>query len=490
MADRLEGDIGPDAFTRDPLVLDSFADPFADLIEPFSRRGVDLGLDRLQAALAELGHPERQFATVQVAGTNGKGSIATLVHSSLLAAGIDAGLYTSPHLVSWCERIRIGPSPISEAALRHKLLALQSLAQRQRLTPFELVTAAAFCAFARAGCPLVVLEVGLGGRLDATTCHPDRGVVGFGSIGLDHSEFLGPTAAAIAAEKAGVLQPGCTAVSAAQSAEVAAVLQERAAACGAELRWVEPLDLGQWALGIPGAIQASNGAVALGLLHALSERGWAISASAIRTGFAQARWPGRLQQFHWRGQELLLDGAHNPPAAQVLRLELDRRSPTKGDAKTGRHWVLGMLANKAGPEILEILLAPGDRAWIVPVPGHASWSPEALQAACPAWSQALQSAPTIELALSQASAARQEAAAGQAAPPVLVAGSLYLIGHLLATAPPELRQSDELQSDLHGPIPAAPSTGSNLGLATRPGDEPGGQPGQHAGAGDRAGPRL
>eukprot|EP01032_Pedospumella_encystans_P028577 gene28576-32277_t len=100
----------------------------------------------------------------------------------------------------------------------------------------------------------------------------------------------------------------CTALSAAQSPEVAAVLQERAASCGAELRWVEPLDLGPWVLGIPGAIQASNGAVALGMLHALTERGWAISASAIRTGFAQARWPGRLQQLPWRGHDLLLDG--------------------------------------------------------------------------------------------------------------------------------------------------------------------------------------
>jgi dihydrofolate synthase/folylpolyglutamate synthase len=414
-------------------LADHFADPFADLIEPFSRRGVDLGLDRLQAALAELGHPEGQFAAVQVAGTNGKGSIATLVHSSLLAAGIDAGLYTSPHLVSWCERIRIGNSPISEAALRHQLLALQDLGQRHQLTPFELVTAAAFCAFAQAGCPLVVLEVGLGGRLDATTCHPDRGVVGFGSIGLDHSEFLGPTTAAIAAEKAGVLQRGCTALSAAQSPEVAAVLQERAAATGAELRWVDPLDLGHWALGIPGAIQASNGAVALGMLHALTERGWAISDSAIRTGFAQARWPGRLQQLHWRGHDLLLDGAHNPPAAEVLRLELDRRSANQGAAQARRHWVLGMLANKAAPEILEILLATGDRAWIVPVPGHTSWSTEALRAACPAWSQALESAPDLETAISQSTTAGKANAAGQVTPPVLVAGSLYLIGHLLAT---------------------------------------------------------
>ena len=462
------------------------ADGFADLIEPFSRRGVDLGLDRLQAALAELGHPEQHFAAIQVAGTNGKGSIATLVHSSLLAAGIDAGLYTSPHLVSWCERIRIGPRLISEAALRHQLLTLQSLGQRHRLTPFELVTAAAFCAFARAGCPVVVLEVGLGGRLDATTCHPDRGVVGFGSIGLDHSEFLGATAAAIAAEKAGVLQNGCTAISAAQIPEVAAVLQQRAASCGAELRWVTPLDLGQWVLGIPGAIQASNGAVALGMLHALAERGWSISDNAIRSGFSHARWPGRLQQLHWRGHELLLDGAHNPPAAQALRLELDLRPPNQGDANRGRHWVLGMLANKAAPEILEILLAPGDRAWIVPVPGHASWSTEALQAACPAWSQALQSSPDLETALEQATATGHASALGHDTTqadtnPVLVAGSLYLIGHLLATASPELRQSDPIKSEPHGP---------GHPPSDQPGDGPADQPGQSPGARDRPGPRL
>ena len=473
-----------DPLPQNPLAPDPYApDPFADLIEPFSRRGVDLGLARLQAALADLGHPERQFAAVQVAGTNGKGSIATLVHSGLLAAGIHAGLYTSPHLVSWCERIRIGPSPIRAAALRHQLLALQSLGQRHELTPFELVTAAAFCAFAEAGCPLVVLEVGLGGRLDATTCHPDRRVVGFGAIGMDHSEFLGATSAAIAAEKAGVLLNGCTAISAAQSPEVTAVLQQQATNVGAELRWVEPLDGGQWTLGIPGAIQASNGAVALGMLHALSERGWAISDNAIRTGFTQARWPGRLQQLQWRGHELLLDGAHNPPAAQVLRLELDRRTSNRADTPPGRHWVLGMLANKAAPEMLHILLAPGDRAWIVPVPGHASWSTEALQAACPAWSAALQSAPDLDSALGQATAAvldtatDQAGAAGQTTVPVLVAGSLYLIGHLLAATSPELRQSDDVQSAPHGP-------------GHLPSDQPGNQPGPLHWSGDCPGPRL
>jgi dihydrofolate synthase/folylpolyglutamate synthase len=396
-------------------------DSFADLIEPFSRRGVDLGLDRLQDALAELGNPERRFAAVQVAGTNGKGSICTLVHQALLAAGIRAGLYTSPHLVSWTERIRLGHDPIAAPCLRRHLESATPIAQRHQLTPFELVTAAAFLAFAEANCELVVLEVGLGGRLDATTCHPNRPVIGFASVGLDHAEFLGPDPATIAAEKAGVLQPGAVAISAPQSPEVAAVLSDRAAAVGAELRWVKPLDLNQWTLGLTGAVQAANGAVALGLLQALRERGWPVNDPAIRRGFAAARWPGRLQQLSWHGQPLLLDGAHNLPAALALRAELDANPQRHGLAAGPRRWLLGMLANKQGPEIAAALLAPGDRAWIVPVPGHACWSLEALTAACPRLAGQLHSAPSLEAGLAQAGIGLQR---------VVVAGSLYLLGQV------------------------------------------------------------
>jgi dihydrofolate synthase/folylpolyglutamate synthase len=399
-------------------------DNFADLIEPFSRRGVDLGLDRLQAALAELGHPERQFAAVQVAGTNGKGSICTLVHQALLAAGIRAGLYTSPHLVSWTERIRLGHAPIAAASLRQHLESATPAARRHQLTPFELVTAAAFLAFAAADLELVVLEVGLGGRLDATTCHPHRPVIGFASVGLDHAEFLGPDPATIAAEKAGVLQAGAVAISAPQSPEVAAVLSDRAAAVGAELRWVEPLDLDQWPLGLSGSVQAANGAVALGLLGALKERGWPINDTAIRHGFAAARWPGRLQQLNWHGLPLLLDGAHNLPAALALRAELDANPQRHGLAAGPRHWVLGVLANKQGPEIAAALLAPGDRAWIVPVPGHACWSLEALAAASPHLASQLHATPNLEAGLTQA---------GTSSGRVVVAGSLYLLGQLLTT---------------------------------------------------------
>lgn len=430
-------------------------DDVADLIEPFSRRGVDLGLERLQAALAELGHPERQFAAVQVAGTNGKGSIATLVHRVLLAAGINAGLYTSPHLLSWTERIRLGAEPIAPADLRRHLEQASPVAKAHGLTPFELVTAAAFLAFAEAGLPLVVLEVGLGGRLDATTCHSDRGVVALASIGLDHREFLGPDLASIAFEKAGVLHPGCVAISGPQHPEVQAVLASQAHAKGCSLRWVEPLpqnaagDLlidGRWSpCGLAGAVQASNSAVALGVCQALAERGWPIDAAATRAGFAAARWPGRLQPFNWHGVPLLLDGAHNPPAAAALRSELDAHPQRHGLSPGPRHWVIGMLANKQGPEILEALLAPGDQVWIVPVPGHASWSCDQLASQLqPMASEphgrlsqavALHAALDLAQALEAAAAPAGVGAVRSARRSVVVAGSLYLIGHLLAAKP-------------------------------------------------------
>jgi dihydrofolate synthase/folylpolyglutamate synthase len=413
-------------------------DSFADLIEPFSRRGVDLGLERLQAALADLGHPERRFAAVQVAGTNGKGSICTLVHRSLLAAGIRAGLYTSPHLVSWTERIRLGAEPIAAAALRRHLHTARAVAERHGLTPFELVTAAAFLAFAEARLPLVVLEVGLGGRLDATSCHPDRGVIGFATVGLDHREFLGADLASIAAEKAGVLQPEAVAISAPQAAEVAAVLERQAEATGAQLRWRHPLgqsDDGRLEIdgqfcpcGLAGSVQAANGAVALGMLAALAERGWPVSATAIRQGFAEARWPGRLQQLHWRGVPLLVDGAHNPPAAAALRAELDQHPARHGLGPGPRHWLLGMLANKQGPELVAQLLAAEDQAWIVPVPGHASWTCQQLVAALPQLAHQLHPAAELEQAVGLA----QRAAPGAR---LILAGSLYLIGDLLAAAP-------------------------------------------------------
>ena len=438
MADRLSGS----AASLSDAGQEGFADPFDDLIEPFHHRGIDLTLGRLQEALAELGHPERQFPAVQVAGTNGKGSICTLVASALKHAGLRTGLYTSPHLISWCERLRIDGRPIAEADLRTLLQRLKPWGQRHQLTPFEWITAAAFVHFAEAPVDLAVLEVGLGGRLDATSTHPLRPVIGFASIGLDHREVLGPDLASIAAEKAGVLSAGAVAISAPQPPEVAAVLTETAARVGSSLRWVklaceEPdgrlsADGLSWWPGLPGGVQRANSAVALGMLRALQELGWPVADAAISAGFAAARWPGRLQPARWAGHRLLLDGAHNPPAAIALRAELDRRSaalpPEARAADERRCFVLGMLAGKQAPVMLQALLRLHDRCWIVPVAGHSSWSLEALRSACPELACQLHGAESTAAALDQILTDPLVPPDGG---PIVVAGSLYLLADLL-----------------------------------------------------------
>ena len=443
----------------------------ADLLEPFASRGVDLGLDRLAGALAAGGHPERRFAAVQVAGTNGKGSICTFLAAILAEAGLPYGVYRSPHLLSWCERLQLGERWITPAELRADLGRWRSIAGTFHLTPFELLTAAAFDRLAADAVQLAILEVGLGGRLDATTLHPDRRVIGLASIGLDHCEHLGSSLEAIAFEKAGVFQPGAIAVSAPQEPAVAAVLDDQARRVGTQLRWVDPLPpqaLGGPRLGLAGDLQRRNGAVAVAMAQALGELGWGIEAGAIGRGLAQARWPGRLEIRSYRGQPLLLDGAHNPPAATALRQELDlgeldlgdldrgdreRRSLGRGGPGPldgcGRRWLLGIQRHKQGAAMVRALLAPGDQAAITPLPEHASWSAADLAAACPELAPQLQQMPGPAAGLawlhqpagSGPGAGDQALSGGDscpapAAPLPVVAGSLYLLGALIPLLDP------------------------------------------------------
>ncbi len=396
----------------------SLPDPFSELIAPFSRRGVDLGLNRIQAALAELGHPEGRFKAVQVAGTNGKGSIATMIERIVSAAGVRCGLYTSPHLLSWCERIRLPEGPIGEEALKTLLQRLQPLALRHDLTPFELITVAAFVAFAEAEVELAVLEVGLGGRLDATTVHPQRDVLAFASIGLDHVEHLGPTLEAIAQEKAAVMAPSAIAVSGPQAPEVQAVLQAQAEARACELRWREPVASaanGGPRLGLSGALQRSNAAVAIAAAEALREKGFEVTDEAIRRGLLQARWPGRLEQRQFRGQPLLIDGAHNPPAAAALRRELQPGQ---------RRWLIGMQRHKDAPDLLRHLLEPGDLVRVVTLPEHSSWSAAELR----------QDVPGIEEGSSDLSENLEWLVQSERLP--VACGSLYLVAALLPLLDP------------------------------------------------------
>ena len=396
------------------------SDELGDLLPRFDVRGMDLSLDRMTIALEQLHQPAHAIPAVQIVGTNGKGSIACLIHHGLMAAGLRSGLTTSPHLVSWCERIRVNNELISLKTLRHTLEQLQPVVEQCRLTPFEQLICSALVHFEAHQPDWLVLEAGLGGRLDATTAHRFRPLIAVASIGMDHREHLGGSLEAIAAEKAAAISAGAHVITAAQEPEVAAVLEKRVIDVNGTLQWVDALDE-SWTLGLPGALQKRNGAVAAATLQWMSARNETITSQAIRQGFAAARWPGRLQWMRWRGLRVRVDGAHNPPAAS----QLARERLSWSSSGTAQTWILAIQAQKQAPEMLQRLLGSDDEAWIVPVPGHRSWTVEQLQQALPLQGHQLKAARNAADALDQLLDRGWPACA-----PV-IAGSLYLIGHLL-----------------------------------------------------------
>jgi dihydrofolate synthase / folylpolyglutamate synthase len=400
-------------------------DELADLLSPFEQRGMDLSLERMRAALADLSNPCAGVPAVQVVGTNGKGSIACMIHSGLTAAGLRSGLTTSPHLTSWCERICVNQQQIELAQLRQRLKQLQPVAQHHNLTPFEQLITAALVHFEANALDWLVLEAGLGGRLDATTAHPYRPLIAIGSIGMDHCEHLGHSLTAISSEKAAVIGPGAHVISAPQHDAVTKVLEARCQDMGATLEWVKPL-ADEWELGLSGHLQRRNGAVARAALRRMNAFGSAITEEQIRRGLAQARWPGRLQTLHWNHHSVRVDGAHNPDAAEQLALE--RRYWSQSGQR--QIWILGIQGHKQAPEMLRILLEPNDEAWIVPVPGHVSWTADQLSETCPTHAHQLRSASCVEDVL--VNLFKNDAESPKPAP--VIAGSLYLIGSLLAEA--------------------------------------------------------
>jgi len=301
-----------------------------------------LGLRNTHLLLAKLGNPQTSFESVQIAGTNGKGSTAAMLDAIGRAAGIRTGLYTSPHLVSITERIKINGCDITPAAFASHAtavrLAAESLVTGKELaalpTFFEHVTAIALLAFKEAGIQLAILETGLGGRLDSTTA-VGAPTVGITSIALDHQEYLGNSLAEIAAEKAAVIQPGTQVVTAPQTEVARRVILERCRETGVTPEWATE-DIQRSKTGysfrtdrdtyedvrvaLRGDHQLTNAAVAIGLAEILAQREFRITSAAIVAGLENAVHPGRLELF---GDRFLLDGAHNPAGAAALRAYLD-----------------------------------------------------------------------------------------------------------------------------------------------------------------------
>jgi len=395
--------------------------------------GMRPGLERIETLLEALGNPERRYTLVQVAGTNGKGSVAAMLAAILKADGRRVGLYTSPHLVSFRERIRVDGEAIAEDDVADGFDAIATLVARVDATMFEASTALALDHFAREAVDVAVLEVGLGGRLDATTVGTPA-VTALARIDLDHQEVLGATLAAIAAEKAAIIRSG-VAVSAAQAPEAADVLLARAAAVGVPLLMegrelsvrVRARDLDAqtidaagpgWrleGLRLPllGVYQPSNALVALAAARTLGVRD-----AACREGLARARWPGRFEVLRARDRIVVLDGAHNPAGAAALAASL-----TEWFGTTPLTLVFGALRDKDAPGMLAALAPRARRLIFTASSSPRAARPEALRDAAPAGA-------AVELAES-APEALALAAREPRTPILCVAGSLSLLGDVL-----------------------------------------------------------
>lgn len=420
------------------------------ILAPFGRFGVELGLERIQRLLAALGNPQGRVPLVHVAGTNGKGSVCAYLAAVLGAAGYRVGRYTSPHLVSWRERIVVNGEPIAAEDLVARLKQVVAAIDPAQPSPtqFEVFTAAAWLHFAEAGVDVAVMEVGLGGRLDATNVVDAPLVSVITSLSREHWQRLGPTLADIAREKAGVLKPGRPAVVGPLPTEAAAVVQARLAELDCPAVWAVPAIPSEagtarygsddeaitYPLALLGDHQLTNSAIAIATLLTLRAQGWHISDDAIAQGMGNARWPGRLQWVTW-GQKpaecpLLIDGAHNPAAAEVLRQYVDRWWADQPENPAGTAWLIGMLSTKDHSDIFAALLRPGDALYLVPVPGHETSAPEDLAAiarsVCPELAQC-----EVHSSLGDGLAAIAQAPT----PLKVLCGSLYLIGHFLATEP-------------------------------------------------------
>lgn len=337
------------------------------------------GLSRTEELLERLGRPQDRLKFVHIAGTNGKGSCAAMLASILRAAGYKTGLYTSPYLFRFNERMQLNGRPIGDETLAELVTEIQPRADAMadHPTEFELMTAAALLWYAREDCEIVVLEVGLGGRLDATNVIPAPEAAVIMNIGLDHTEILGDTVEKIAAEKAGIFKPGCDAVAYQQGESVLAVLRQKARETGCALHVADFSQLrpefdsleGQsflyrdepYALSLLGDHQLRNAAVVLETVEVLRRRGWRLSREAVEHGLYAVNWPARFERVS-EGPPFVVDGGHNPQCAESVRANLLRYFP-----EMRRVLLVGVLADKDYPALFEILNEAAD-AWVCVTP--------------------------------------------------------------------------------------------------------------------------
>ncbi|HVU24336.1 MAG TPA: folylpolyglutamate synthase/dihydrofolate synthase family protein [Opitutus sp.] len=394
-------------------------------------RGYAPGLDRMRRVSAVLGHPHAAIPSIHIAGTNGKGSVAAMLEAILRAAGWRVGLYTSPHLVRLGERIQINREPLGEAAIVDYVHELRPLADAEALTYFETMTAMAFAHFARQRCDIAVLEVGLGGRLDATNIvTPEVAVIS--SIGLDHADVLGDTLAAIAGEKAGIIKPDRPLVIGRLPPEAETVIRDVARERGATVISVAG-EFGDELTNYPrtnlaGDYQRWNAATATLAARALSPR-WRISDGLIDHALRVVDWSARWQRIALDDRTLIVDSSHNAEGASVLDANLARLVAETGRAPVVVCGVLGL--DRARPIIAAVCRHAREIRFVVPAQSRAS-SHEQLESVVPPYYRG----PVVRDTVERLFPGPGGCAAGGPGDVIVVAGSIYLAGEVLAQLEP------------------------------------------------------
>lgn len=400
------------------------------------RFGIKPGLERISALLEKLGNPQKQLKFVHVAGTNGKGTTCTLIAGALKAAGYRTGLYTSPYVLEFRERFQIDGKMIPEEELIQQVQVVSAAADEmeakgETITEFEFITALALRWFAHRKCDIVVLEVGMGGRFDATNVIDVPEVAAVASISLDHTAVLGDTVGQIAFEKAGIIKPGGTVVCYPdQKPEALLVLEEAAKERGANFRLAQLSMVKEQERSIYGTLllyraepllvpfvgqhQVKNAVTALTALEVLQEKGWKISMRAIQEGFAQARIPARMEILG-RDPLILLDGGHNPGCAAALRDVLTQHLSGKKLVA-----VMGMMADKDSRTALSILAPLFSAVRTLRPENPRSLSAEELAEEAAVWCEDSQPCQEGAQALAEAEKLAGEDGA------VIVCGSFYL----------------------------------------------------------------
>ena len=387
--------------------------------------GIKFGLENITAIVERLGRPDRTFESVHVAGTNGKGSVTAMVDAALRAAGHRTARYTSPHLTDLSERFVIGGRPVAHDTLVCAVATVRDVVESLRFdgtlgvqpTFFEVTTAVAFELFRRAEVEIAVLEVGLGGRLDATNIVSPV-VTAITSIALDHQLYLGSTLAEIAFEKAGIIKAGVPVVVGPVDSESLSVIARVANERGAALIRATPADAAPFTLGLYGDHQRANAGVAVRLLEQLTARGVGVPSDAVARGLADPEWPGRLDQRRLPdGRELLLDAAHNPAGAAALASYLTAESQR-------RPLVFAAMRDKDIDGMFRILLPAIGAAVMTRASNPRSADPGMLA------DSARRIAPALPIAI-EPSSTDALAAAWRMSPRIVVAGSIFLLGDVM-----------------------------------------------------------